>query len=102
MEVTLSKEEHRTLVNVAGSVNTATVSEFDSKVRQHFDVEGEKVELNLLEVHYINSSGLRVVLAMAKNFKSRNIPFNVACTKDVYAIFETVGFNKIIDFDIGE
>ncbi len=54
--------------------------------------------LDMAEVDYISSTGLRVLLNVAKNCKTRNIRLAL-CGLDpyVYEVFEVAGFTAIFD-----
>ncbi len=102
MEILSEHSGEHYIIRVAGGITSATVSEFDSKLREQITSSPDNLIVSLSDVNYINSSGLRVILTIAKDYSAKKLNFSVQCKRDIYQIFETVGFHKIIKFLIIE
>ena len=53
--------------------------------------------LDLNELEYISSSGLRVLIATEKKLKPQNIPFIIKVNDTIKDILVMVGFDKILN-----
>ncbi len=102
MNITKAVNGDNTVIYVEGGITASTVSEFDSKLNEEVKNFPPELVLSMGGVNYINSSGLRVVLTLAKEYAARKLSFKVVCKRDVHQIFDTVGFSKIIKIEIME
>ncbi len=102
MNITKVTIDNETIVSVVGGITAATVSDFDTKLNEEVKGFPGNLVLHLVDVNYINSSGLRVVLTLAKEYAARKLTFSVKCKRDIFQIFDTVGFSKIIKINVVE
>jgi len=83
----------------SGSVDTANAEEFgrevDELLAQHPD--GQLV-LDMEELKYISSAGLRQILRLKKKEKDLKI---INCSSEIYDIFEMTGFAEMMDISKG-
>ena len=69
MEIQTRKEKVAVVVSVKGRMDAVTAPEFEKNMLD-FISKGEKTfVVNLLELDYISSAGLRSILALAKKLK---------------------------------
>ena len=97
MEIDTRKEKNTTIVKVTGKMDAVSSPEFENKLLELMG-EGEKdFVIDLAELDYISSAGLRVILATAKRLKEKEGKILLASLKDmVKEVFEISGFSAII------
>lgn len=98
MNIEKNQNGSELVVKVIGRVDTVTAPELESQVKE--SLEGiTNLELNLEELEYISSAGLRVILSLQKimNKQGRLIITNV--NETVQDIFEVTGFSEILTIE---
>jgi len=97
MEINTRKEENATVVSVTGKMDAVSSPELEKELSQLM-AEGEKdFVIDLGELDYISSAGLRVILATAKRLKEKEGKILLASLQDmVKEVFEISGFSAII------
>lgn len=96
MTYKLENTQQGAVLHIEGRLDTTSSSQLSEYIDTelcNFDPE-TCLTIDAKELEYISSSGLRVILALAKRFK--NFCVNDAST-DVYQVFEMTGFTKIIN-----
>ena len=84
-------------VKVRGRIDGSNASEFQDKVKNIFTDEDKTVMMDMSELEYISSAGLRVVLMLAKLLEQRKLNFAIHSLSDpIREVFEISGFDKII------
>lgn len=93
--------ENKTLtVYLADRIDTTNAKKVEAELFAAVD-ENEKtadsIVLDMKDLVYISSSGLRVLLKLRK---SKSIPVKVVnVSNDIYEIFEVTGFTEILDIE---
>lgn len=85
-------------IEIAGRLDTSTAPALDAEIR---DV-GEDITdlvLDLGQLDYISSAGLRVVLAAQKKMNKQGKMTVVNVNEDVMEIFEITGFSDILTIE---
>lgn len=83
------------IISFAGHLDTATSAEANAKINRELDKAGviDVLTIDASRLEYISSSGLRILLSLAKRHKN-------FCVTDVqpqvYEVLETTGFTKIM------
>jgi anti-anti-sigma factor len=97
MEIETRKQENATVVSVTGKMDAVSSPELEKELSQLM-AEGEKdFVIDLGELDYISSAGLRVILATAKRLKEKEGKILLASLQDmVKEVFEISGFSAII------
>ena len=97
MEIETRKQENATVVSVTGKMDAVSSPELEKELSQLM-AEGEKgFVIDLGELDYISSAGLRVILAAAKRLKEKEGKILLASLQDmVREVFEISGFSAII------
>ncbi|MBI5586069.1 MAG: STAS domain-containing protein [Deltaproteobacteria bacterium] len=98
MNVQAQQEEGILTVAVEGKVDGATAPELESRLVEWLDQGETKIILDLQEVYYISSAGLRVVLMGAKRLQNKGRLVLAGLKPEVKEIFEMAGFDTILDF----
>lgn len=70
MEILVRNEATCTVISVAGRLDTRTAPEWEKQCNDIIQGGGSKFILDLTELEYVSSAGLRCVLAVAKKLKS--------------------------------
>ncbi|MBQ3281212.1 MAG: STAS domain-containing protein [Eubacterium sp.] len=96
MEINKKKEGKDLTVEVSGRVDTVTAPEFEQSVMGDLDgVENLTVDLKNLE--YMSSAGLRVMLALYKKMSTQGSMVVTNVSDTISEIFEVTGFNDILN-----
>jgi len=97
MEMTNRKEGEALVMSVKGRMDAVTAPEFEKAV-QGLMGEGEiSFVIDLADLDYISSAGLRSILALAKKLKTADGSLRLAALQDtVKEVFDISGFSSII------
>lgn len=86
-------------MSLIGRLNTSTAPELESEIKSS-TVDIDDLCLDLKELEYISSAGLRVILSAQKLMSSKNGNFAVKNPRDtVKEVFEVTGFSSIINME---
>ena len=91
------REKNAVIITVKGRMDAVSAPDFEKKLGDWID-EGEKnFIVDLGELDYISSAGLRSILATAKKLKAVNGQLLLSALKDVVKeVFDISGFSSII------
>ena len=95
MTTTIQTNGNEVTITFAGRLDTATSPEANTKINCELD-NIETIELLICDasrLEYISSSGLRILLSLAKRYKMFKL---VNVQSQVYEVLETTGFTKIM------
>ena len=98
MKLTIEKNENVLTVAVSGKVDTITAVEFEKAIEDHLDGVTELI-LDLKEMTYTSSAGLRVILKAQKAMNKQGTMKVVNVRPDVMDIFEITGFTDILTIE---
>ena len=94
MSVTMKTENGRPVVDLTGRVTSANAASVEQEINDALgDYAGKALTLDLGELEYISSAGLRVLLRLRKRFAGMEM---VNVSTDVYEIFEMTGFTEMM------
>ena len=94
MSVTMKTENGRPVVDFTGRVTSANAASVEQEINGALgDYAGKALTLDLGELEYISSAGLRVLLRLRKRFAGMEM---VNVSTDVYEIFEMTGFTEMM------
>ena len=97
MGVSTERQGNTLIAKTDGRVDGANAREFQSALEEAIDANEQAVILDMEELSYISSAGLRVILLTAKNLRSQNAKFAVcSLSAPIREVFEISGFDKII------
>jgi anti-anti-sigma factor len=98
VDFTLSELGGVRLVAVKGRLDSANAGDLERGLEGLYAQAGHKVAVNLAQLEYISSAGLRVMLMLAKRAKSA-AGHLVLCglSPQVREVFEISGFLKILE-----
>ena len=91
------------IVRASGKIDATTVAPFENAVKSVIAQGAKKILIDLSQLAYINSGGLRVVLATAKIQKNSGGTFALCgLTPEVNKVFTLAGLNTILTIFPGE
>ncbi|HTH96038.1 MAG TPA: STAS domain-containing protein [Stellaceae bacterium] len=93
MEVQKEQRGDVTIVRPVGRINSGNAAEFELALNHQLDAGGRKLVLDLSHVDMISSAGLRVVLVIGKQLKTKSGKLVLAGLKQsVHEVFQISGF----------
>ena len=98
MKTEFVKENGKLTVSVVGKVDTATAPEMEKAVFDHLDGVVELV-LDLNEMSYTSSAGLRTFLKLQKAMNQKGAMKVIHVCDEVMEIFELTGFSAILTIE---
>ena len=97
MELAKRKEKNATIIQVKGRLDAGSSPELEKEIDGLAEAGEKHLLLDLAELNYISSAGLRVILAGAKKLKAKGGSLSVASLVSVVKeVFEISGFSSII------
>ena len=99
MEISKSRQNETLLVAVKGRLDTNTAPELEKSALE--DLVGvSTLNLNLADLDYISSAGLRVVLTLHKTMSATGAKLIVSHPKDeVMEVFDMTGFSSFLTIE---
>ncbi|MBR5048818.1 MAG: Cof-type HAD-IIB family hydrolase [Erysipelotrichaceae bacterium] len=95
LQTSYSADENSQTLKLSGPVNTATADILKNACEEIIE-DGREVFLDCDDVHYISSTGLRIILSLAKRIGTEKLHI-INVKDDVEQIFEVTGFVDIMD-----
>jgi anti-sigma B factor antagonist len=96
MKIRIDKKDSLIIIFVSGDINAVTCEKLQEKIDELITNGNKHLLLDLAEVDYISSAGLRIILATAKRLYNSGI-FAVSRPKPtIREILEMVGLANII------
>ncbi len=98
MKITVLKENRTVVLSVEGRIDSITSPDLETETERQLTYDVKEFVLDLAQVDYISSAGLRVVLKAFQKMNAFQGKMKVIHTSsEVRKVFETVGFEKILD-----
>lgn len=94
MNINLNKNEDKLIISLEGRLDTTTSPELESEYKK---LDEKNIVLDLKDLNYISSAGLRVLLTMQKEMNKKGSLEIINVCDDVQDIFEVTGFNDILN-----
>ena len=86
------------IIHVSGRIDPSTSIQFDEEMNKILSSGSNKLVLNLSEVDFISSTGLRVFLTGLKRAKAEKGDLKVCCmSANVEKLFKLAGFVSLFD-----
>jgi anti-sigma B factor antagonist len=84
------------VVSIRGRLDASSSQDAEKRINALLDGGSMKILINLAELDYISSSGLRVMLAALKRLKKTGGDLKLACLKPaIQDVFSMAGFHRI-------
>ena len=98
MTIEMKKTDAQTVIEVSGRLDTSTAPVLDKTIVENIAEETNLV-LDLKELAYISSAGLRVLLSAQKRMqKHGSMKLKNVC-EEVMEVFEMTGFADILEIE---
>ena len=96
MDITTERQDGILSALVSGRIDGSNVVQFEETVRTAIEDGDRAVMMDLENLSYISSAGLRVVLLIAKNVWARDAKFALCAVSDqIRQVVEVSGFDKM-------
>jgi anti-anti-sigma factor len=97
MDISVREENGVTIADIVGKLDTATSPAAQERLNTLLKEGKTKILINLEKLDYIASSGLRVLLTLAKDLEKEGGAFRICgLNKVVQEIFDISGFSSIL------
>ena len=98
MEIKKTADGGKLVLEVSGRVDTVTAPELENSINENINGVTELV-LDLKDLVYISSAGLRVILKAQKTMNTQGEMTVKNVQDDVMDIFEMTGFSDILNIE---
>ncbi|MBR1828400.1 MAG: STAS domain-containing protein [Atopobiaceae bacterium] len=96
MEITTNIDESLAKIAVSGKLTVATSPELEKAI-QELPGTVSNIDIDLTDLEYISSAGLRVLVSAQKLTTQRDGTLRLLHpTQDVYEVFEMTGLSEVI------
>ena len=95
MTIEIKKNAEATIIEVAGRLDTMTASSLDKAINEDIG-EVKHLVLDLKNLEYISSAGLRVILGAQKKMQKIGSMKVINVREEVMEVFEMTGFADIL------
>jgi stage II sporulation protein AA (anti-sigma F factor antagonist) len=100
MDIQQSTQGNVVLLAAAGRIDTTTSGALDDALRRALEAGARNVVVDLSDVEYISSAGLRVLLVLAKRLRDlRGRLVLCAMSEPVKQVFELAGFMPLFTIE---
>lgn len=98
LEVTLERSESAAVLHAVGRVDNTTANLLEEPLLRAAEDPGISVTLDLHEVSFVSSAGLRVLLLAAQKLQARGERLKlIHVPPNIYSILNIAGFCSFID-----
>jgi anti-sigma B factor antagonist len=95
MTIDIIKNAYETTIRLAGRLDTITAPDLDKTINE--DIKGTKnLVIDLKDIEYVSSAGLRVILAAQKKMDKVGAMKVTNVCQEVMEVFELTGFTDIL------
>ncbi|MCS5707907.1 STAS domain-containing protein [Candidatus Berkiella cookevillensis] len=98
MEISQDTVDGKVVVSLSGRIDSTAAVEFEEQLITIIDQGNNVMAVDFLNVQFISSAGLRVLLLAAKKVKPYGGKLHLCnMSKDVREVFDISGFSSIFD-----
>ena len=98
MTIGIAKESASLTMKLGGRLDTTTAPELEKAFEENMDVSKDLI-LDMKELEYISSAGLRVLLAAQKKMNQAGKMKLTGVSDEVMEVFEITGFSDILTIE---
>ena len=95
MTIEIKKNNHETIVEIVGRLDTITAPALDKTINEDIG-DTKNLVLDVKGMEYISSAGLRVLLSAQKKMQKVGSMKVVGVCEEVMEVFEMTGFADIL------
>ena len=97
MEITINKQDNKTLVVLNGRIDTTNADQFQQDIAQLMEEENPDIDIDCTEMSYTSSQGLRIFLMLQKSVMKHGGKMVMRnMNPQVKEVFDITGFSNII------
>ena len=96
MTIEIKKNTAETIIGITGRLDTITAPDLDKVINEDLG-DTENLVLDVKNMEYISSAGLRVLLAAQKKMNKLGSMKVINACAEVMEIFEVTGFTDILE-----
>ena len=98
MKATITKENNATIFCLNGRLDSNSAPQFEQQLRDFITDPNSHLVFDCNNLEYISSAGLRIILNIAKAYKSGHFLFSACAMQEhVQEVFEISGFDSFIN-----
>jgi anti-sigma B factor antagonist len=98
LEIIIDKTEIITEIKLIGRLDSNTSQKLETEMIELINSSSKNILINLDELNYISSSGLRVFLLAAKSLDTKGMRLKLCGMKNyIKEVFDIAGFSSIFD-----
>lgn len=98
MTIGIAKESESLTMKLGGRLDTTTAPELEKAFEENMEVSKDLI-LDMKELEYISSAGLRVLLAAQKKMNQAGKMKLTGVSDEVMEVFEITGFSDILTIE---
>ena len=98
MKITKLPDGDKLTVKIEGRLDTTTAPELENELKASYEGVSEML-LDVSQMEYISSAGLRVFLSAHKTMSKQGILKVKGANPDIIEIFEVTGFSDILNLE---
>lgn len=98
MTIGIAKESESLTMKLGGRLDTTTAPELEKAFEENMDVSKDLI-LDMKELEYISSAGLRVLLTAQKKMNQSGKMKLTGVSDEVMEVFEITGFSDILTIE---
>lgn len=84
------------IISISGHMDNINAKDIEDKINEVIERDRPKIIINMAEVEYISSAGLRVLLAANKKQKLRNGVMEIVSTQPfIEKVFNVTGLDRV-------
>lgn len=100
MDITKKTNKNTVNLELSGRLDTITSNKLSEEISRVFKDNFKVIVFDLLNLEYISSAGLRVLLAAQKKVNSKGLKMKIKNVNEtVREVFEITGFNGIMEIE---
>lgn len=97
MNITVTEQDKICILELNGRMDATTVSIFENICKENLEKSYQKILVDMSNLEYISSAGLRGILLMEKTSKTKQIPLIFYGLQSmVYEVFKISSFLSIL------
>lgn len=97
MQIDQERQDKKLTLKVSGRLETSTAPDLQKVIDHELDGITE-LKVDVKEMEYVSSAGLRVLLAATKKMKAKGGIMTIHhANEEVMEVFEITGFNEILN-----
>ncbi|MFD1361726.1 STAS domain-containing protein [Lentibacillus salinarum] len=100
LQIDVADRIDKSVISLSGEVDAYTAPQLKETLLSLTNVEGQQTEVDLEDVHYMDSTGLGVFISALKSTKENNSAMRLVNLQDrVLRLFQITGLDDIMTID---